>query len=480
MQREFVRNIAILLGINLLIKPFYIFGIDRSVQNHVGTEAWGYYATLLSFCYLFQMVNDFGIQNFNSRHISQHRQLLRKHFPPLLLIKTGFGLAFLVLVHLAGLFAGYAPGWLFFVIAFNLVLSSALLFLRSNVAGLGLYRHDSLLSALDKALMILLVGAALLVPAWRAQLTTLHFAVAQTASLLLAAAAALWVLRGHISLGPFHVKKAFALMALRQMAPYALVGFLMVLYTRIDMVMIEKLLPDGRHQAGIYAAGFRLLDAANNLGFLMAGLLLPMYARMLKTGESVRPVTLTAVRTIFPVAVIACVALAFFGPEIMATLHAPQADAYWGRVAGVVFGGYLAISLMYIFGTLLTAAGQLRAMNSVFAIGVAINFALNLWLIPRHGALGAAWSSFFTQSAVTIGLIFLCVKKLNAGIPSIWWWRIAGYAAITAAMAAASKAWIHDPLSSLLTFTMAATAWTFAAGIIDLRKLGQLAGRNTH
>jgi O-antigen/teichoic acid export membrane protein len=74
MNREFVLNVLFVLFINVLIKPIFIFGIDRTVQNTVGAETYGLYFALLNLTYLFQIINDFGIQNFNSRNLSQHGQ----------------------------------------------------------------------------------------------------------------------------------------------------------------------------------------------------------------------------------------------------------------------------------------------------------------------------------------------------------------------------------------------------------------------
>ena len=76
MNREFLLNILFLVFINLLIKPFFIFGIDLTVQNRVPDGDYGLYFTLFNFTYLFQILNDFGIQNFNNRNLSQHPQLL--------------------------------------------------------------------------------------------------------------------------------------------------------------------------------------------------------------------------------------------------------------------------------------------------------------------------------------------------------------------------------------------------------------------
>ncbi len=55
------------------------------------------------------------------------------------------------------------------------------------------------------------------------------------------------------------------------------------------MVLLERLIPDpfGKEQAGIYYQSFRLLDAVSAFGVLFAGLLLPIFAKMIKQKESV-------------------------------------------------------------------------------------------------------------------------------------------------------------------------------------------------
>ena len=80
MNREFFINVLFLIFVNLLIKPFYIFGIDRTVQNTVAPGDYGIYFALFNFTFLFQIINDFGIQNFNNRNIAQYNQLLDKYF----------------------------------------------------------------------------------------------------------------------------------------------------------------------------------------------------------------------------------------------------------------------------------------------------------------------------------------------------------------------------------------------------------------
>ncbi|MCC6727110.1 MAG: polysaccharide biosynthesis protein, partial [Saprospiraceae bacterium] len=52
MNREFLLNAVFLVLVNLLIKPFYVFGIERTIQERVAPGEYGLYATLFIFTFL--------------------------------------------------------------------------------------------------------------------------------------------------------------------------------------------------------------------------------------------------------------------------------------------------------------------------------------------------------------------------------------------------------------------------------------------
>lgn len=66
-----------------------------------------------------------------------------------------------------------------------------------------------------------------------------------------------------------------------------------------------------------------------------------------------------------------------------------------------------------IFGTLLTAKGNMRFLNSVAAIGILINFGINFYLIPIYGATGAAIATCITQTIVSGIQLTYCIKELK-------------------------------------------------------------------
>ena len=112
MQKKFVANLALLLFLNLLIKPIYILGIDRAVQVEVGAANYGIYFAIFNFTFLLTIILDFGITNFNNKNIAQNNHLLSKHFPSIVLLRILLAAIFTVVTLAGGWIIGYTPGML--------------------------------------------------------------------------------------------------------------------------------------------------------------------------------------------------------------------------------------------------------------------------------------------------------------------------------------------------------------------------------
>ena len=202
------------------------------------------------------------------------------------------------------------------------------------------------------------------------------------------------------------------MLILKKSYPFALVVFLMTAYTRIDAVMIERMLENGKVEADWYASAYRLLDASNMFGFLFAGLLLPMFARMIKEKEPVNELVRFSLQVIWAGAITLSVSTFAVQEEIMVFLY-DDGNAYSGTILGYLMISFIAISGSYIYGTLLTANGSLMKMNAIFIFGVILNVILNLVLIPRYYALGAAIATCFTQFLVFFGQVILAMQELK-------------------------------------------------------------------
>jgi len=411
MRREFILNFIIVIGANLLVKPIYIFGIDRTVQNIVGPEEYGIYFALFNFALLFQIVTDLGLQNYNNRSISQSSDLIHQYFPAILLVKLLLAIIFLGMIYVGAMLLGYGADqlYLLFWVAINTILVSFILYLRSNISGIGKYRWDSLLSILDKGLMILIIGYLLYTTS---DFSIDQFIYGQTAALFISA-----VIIGIISYRlarPLSLPKSMELpkSILKQSLPYAAVILLMTLYTRIDAVMIERILDDGAYQAGVYASGYRFFDAANMVGFLTAGLLLPMFSRILAQKENTFPLYSLSIRGVWLVAVFTTVTCFVFRQELVDLLYS-NSDSYWGEVLGCLMLSFIFVMLGYVTGSLLNANGSIHRLNWIFLISIVFNISLNYLLIQEHKAYGAAVATLFTQGLIVLTQLFFVNKTMD-------------------------------------------------------------------
>jgi O-antigen/teichoic acid export membrane protein len=75
----------------------------------------------------------------------------------------------------------------------------------------------------------------------------------------------------------------------------------------------------------------------------------------------------------------------------------------------------------HMTGSALTGSGRQRYRTLSQGIAVCLNIGLNIWLIPRHGWLGAAWSSLLTDGLLAlmngVALAWLCRQGTREAIP---------------------------------------------------------------
>lgn len=417
LKRKFITNLLLLLFLNVLIKPFWVFGIDLTVQNMVGDESYGLYFSLLNFSMILNILLDVGITSYNNRNIAQHHQLLKKHVSNIVGLKFVLAFVYMVVSLVIALIIGYnkIQFHLLFFLILNQFLISFSLYLRSNISGLHLFRTDSLLSVLDRSLMIIICSILIFTNITGHVFRIEWFVYAQTIAYLIANLVILAVVLAQTGKLKINFDRRFFLVFLKQSYPYALLILLMSFYNRIDSVMLERLLPNGKDQTGIYAHAFRLFDAVSMFGVLFAGLLLPIFARMIKHREDISSMVQFSFLLLFVPSLIISFSSGFYDVQIMNLLNYshPELSASIFRLLMISF---LGVATTYIFGTLLTANGSIRELNWMAVAGMIINIALNLFLIPRLEAIGSAWASLITQLFTAIAQTILAVVLLKLTI----------------------------------------------------------------
>ncbi len=419
MQRSFLSSLFLIILLNLLVKPFFILGIDAEVQNRVGEAVYGNYFALLNFSFLLNILLDLGTTNYNTRNIAQHPQLITKHFSKILWLRLSLFMLYAAFTLITGLFVGYSGDefYLLFILMINQFLVAVIQFCRSNFGGLHLFRSDAIVSVMDRLLLIIFCSVLLWTNVFGTEFEIIWFVYAQTLAYCLTAVLALIMLRSKSGKIKLNFKKDFSIVLLKNSFPYALLILLMMMYNRMDSVMLERLLPDGDVQAGIYAQGFRYLDAVNMFALLFAGMLLPVFARLLKVHGNVTTHLELAVRLLVGMSLIVSLCAFFFQRELL-ELRYENVSELSAKSFGYLILSFIPVSFTYIYGTLLTANGNLRQLNRMAFFGLTLNLILNFILIPLYKAEGAAIATLITQWLTALIQVIMVYKilKLNVNL----------------------------------------------------------------
>ncbi len=240
MKKRFLTNLALLVILNLLIKPFWFFGIEVGVQNTVGEEMYGFYFSLFNFTFILNILLDLGINNFNNRAISREHGLLKDYLAAIVPLKVLLSLVYAAAVLLAGKIIGYSEEQfrMLWILILNQFLASYILYLRTNISGLQYFRTDSLLSVMDRSLMILFTGLLLWGNITEQTFRIEWFVYAQTLSYFLTLITVAIIVRYRSGAFMHRINLKRSLEILRMSYPFALLILLMSLFNRVDSVML--------------------------------------------------------------------------------------------------------------------------------------------------------------------------------------------------------------------------------------------------
>ena len=155
---SFFKGLSWLLLLNLLIKPVWIFFIDRQVQNVVGNEAYGRYFAVLNLSYVLFFLADAGLSNMLNQRVAQRSDAnLRQLFK----IKCVLLAMYIVVCCFVGWLTHIQQWNLFFYIVLIQALTSLFIFQRSIITAHQFFTTDAWFSVVDKFLMTLICGVIL-------------------------------------------------------------------------------------------------------------------------------------------------------------------------------------------------------------------------------------------------------------------------------------------------------------------------------
>jgi O-antigen/teichoic acid export membrane protein len=210
--------------------------------------------------------------------------------------------------------------------------------------------------------------------------------------------AAVLVYAGHKKQLPvFYLK--FSLAKARQLLsdswPLILSGLAVMVYMRVDQIMIKEIL--GEKEVGIYSAAVRLSEALYFVPVVITASLFPAILNARKTSEVLYYQRLQHLFTLIVwLAVAVAIVISFGAERIISVLYG---FSYQG--AGVILAIHVWAAIFVGMGVVgnkwLLAENYVKLVLSRVFTGALINIFLNMLMIPEFGSSGAAVATLVSQ-----------------------------------------------------------------------------------
>ena len=284
------------------------------------------------------------------------------------------------------------------LLGFGFCFFSLLNFIYSYFRGIEKMAWEALLLTGQR---VSLLGIGLLLfMAWKSAIAA---SIAFSVSLFLTFIAAFPLLRKYVgeplkSLLSFKRREITEI--LKKAYPLAMVGFLWVIYYRIDTIMLAGF--RNMSEVGLYNGAYKIMEGL----ILLAGVIMMVtFPRLSRLGREKG----SEFYSFFKKLLLVLLSLGFLVTAVMYFSAAPLFRLILGDqyVKSIGIFKILLVAVVAIYpGNLVTQAlialDLQKAYMYMALMGALFNICLNFFLIPEYGATGAAWATVFTEISLTV------------------------------------------------------------------------------
>lgn len=367
----------------------------------LGDVEFGKFSFALALGTIFETLMDFGLHQVTIRAVARDRSQATALLHHTLGIKLVWGAV--ALAALAAAATMLRPEWdvriACYLLGGSLVLRSYMLTIRGVLQGLERFGWDSVVVAADRAIL-LAFGAIALAAGTGLRGLAIAFVLARATALGLAA----WLTQAQLGGVGLRFNRAIW----RELQTTALpLGFFLVvlnLYSYVDGVMLGVM--RGNVETGLYAAAYRTYEGMSYLPSIIASVLTPRLSDLFVSSRSEhKRIALTGLAGAVALAVVVGTTAYVLAMPLIVWLFggefAPAASPF--RILCV---GLPLVFAIWVLHAIIISVNREGLLVKTALVGLAVNVSLNLYVIPRMGADGAALATVvgeLVSMAILIG-----------------------------------------------------------------------------
>jgi len=389
------------LFLERIIRIFVSFIVTIFVVRYLGPKDFGLYSYALSFFWLFGSLSTLGLESITTREIVKSPDRKDEINGTVFYLRIAGSIAAIVVTGLILLLTGEET----YTAILILILSGSFLFQSFSVIE---YYFRGIVKAKYNAYALsasVILSSALKIIFILLKAPLIYFVYAVVFEYI-ALAVGLILVYHHFKLSIFNWKysKYIASSLLKDSWPMLLSGIVVMVYMRIDQIMIKNMINE--EAVGYYSAAVRLCEAWYFIPVTLCNSIFPAIVNAKNVSTEFYNNRMQKLYDLLTwLAIGIAIPVTFFSSQIIELLFgnefsaaAPVLTIYiWAGVA--VFLGVA--SGQYLINENLTKLSFLRT-----SIGMILNVVLNLILIPIYGIVGSAVATLVSYTVVTFILSF--------------------------------------------------------------------------
>ncbi|MCS7296810.1 MAG: oligosaccharide flippase family protein [Bacteroidia bacterium] len=397
-MKGFQRDLLLVVLAHLVSKPIWLV-VDNLAQNRIGHQEYGLIGALLGFAQWAAYLADWGLYALVTREMARsptaYPAVSSTTFTLKALLTCIVSALFLCLGWIIG-YRGKELIWLGGLLAYHLALSY-LQYFRAFFQGAQRFRIDALLSASEKAVVLLLLAGV-----WSVLNGNFYVGTLVVGGLCTSLGAGISVWRSY-GMPRWSWERGALWQAFHQMTPFALMGYAGAFNERLNQLLLERWV--GAYANGLYWGAYRWFAAAT----MYLWIILPLFfARFAKLGRQRSPElwrTFLWGQVISALPPIGVAGLFLGAPQLFLLLFThstPEELASMSRMLQLLAFPLTVNALTAIYSTYITAVGY-EWIGFWLTMGAAgVNALSCLFLLPTlqgEGAVIALGLSYCVQAA---------------------------------------------------------------------------------
>ena len=385
-----------------VIGIFLSAGTSILLARYLGKEKLGEYGAIYAYLSLYAFFATFCLEQILAREISVRRHQGAELFHTATVTALGFSIVGAVIAPLLAPLFGYSGmiRWLIAIAAVDMLILPPLRFggiifqvelqLWYNVV-IGLIRQALWLAAV---VLLALKHAAFY-----------EVIIARTMVGVLEAVVVVWnVRRVNLVRGTRRFISEDARMMLKSGLPLVVASLAAGVFLRIDQVMLHKM--SGDVVLGPYVIAVQLTELFSALPIALMVSFFPAFAESAADGERFSRYLGEAYRFLLVVVFAACALLSPIAHPAIRAIYGPEFASTAGLLV-VLIWSEVPIFFTAVLNNALIAKNLQRHSPVPAIVGAVLNVLLNLWAIPRYGALGASWATVVSYCSGVAYLMFV-------------------------------------------------------------------------